>query len=297
MKNVDPKFREEISCIKYINKKGRSNSNIIFALLTLFFFITTSFQNVYSQNGKKIYQYAAKFICGESEGNGDVKGLYQSSVNIHNPEYFPVVIKYKVAVNLPHGKQGDISTFHDLELGPDGAVKFTCEDFRDIANASPQSTPFLTGFFVILSNRQLDVVTSISSSDSDGLALDLMEVTPKNISPPRLPDLIVSSFCVFDSRTAVATIKNIGGAPAPASVTRITLTPVNNGGIPTGPPVNVDLPIPALAPGASFGVSTPLPAGCFNPNCEVRAEADILNNVIESSEGNNKSPAPSACIG
>ena len=44
----------------------------------------------------------------------------------------------------------------------------------------------------------------------------------------------------------------------------------------------------ALAPGqTSLGIPVPIPAGCYNPDCDFRITVDVLNETIESDETNN----------
>jgi subtilase family serine protease len=55
------------------------------------------------------------------------------------------------------------------------------------------------------------------------------------------------------------------------------------------------LPVGGLGPGGSADLLFPIPAGCFDPDCEFRITVDVLNDVAESNEGNNM--ASGVCLG
>jgi subtilase family serine protease len=74
-------------------------------------------------------------------------------------------------------------------------------------------------------------------------------------------------------------VANQGSSPAPASTTHVDFA--NSGG--------VDMPTPALAPGASAIVTFAIPATCFNAvsQCSFTIVVDSANVVTESNETNN----------
>ena len=219
---------------------------------------------------------------------------------MHNPTYEHIPVRYKIAVALPGGQEGPISSFENIRIGPDGAVELVCKDvfaaLEDLVGGLPS---LVTGFLVLESPSNLDVASVVSSSDFNGtsVALEIYEVRER-IFNNELPDLIVQSLCLFGRDVAEATIKNIGDAAAPSSTTRILMTPVKDDFVtPNGPTVVVDLPTSGLsASGGEEQVEADIPASCYNPNCEVRAVADISNSVFESAEMNNVSGV-SVCIG
>lgn len=222
-----------------------------------------------------------------------IPGRYLTVVNIHNPSDQRVAFNWKVAVALPLQSAQAISSFAPLELTPDGAGDLTC---KQILEHSHQQVPFMTGFVVVESKTQLDVVPVYTATDPSGKSISI-EVKPTEariIPPHRLPDLIVGGKCnqsaIVTGATATAIIQNIGAAPAGASVTRFIFTP--SGG---GASTSADVPTPPLAAGGSANVSAPVPGTCFQPNCNIDVMADATNLVVESNETNNFDTA--MCVG
>jgi subtilase family serine protease len=74
-------------------------------------------------------------------------------------------------------------------------------------------------------------------------------------------------------------VANQGSSPAPASTTHVDFA--NSGG--------VDMPTPALAPGASAIVQFAIPATCIDASlkCSFTIVVDSTNAVTESNETNN----------
>jgi len=108
------------------------------------------------------FQYAAKFLCGLSDGREVVPGFYLTAINIHNPNEVIVRFRWKVAVALPIGQSGTITQLVDARLVADGAVEIDCEQLREIVTAArpPEDPPppFLKGFVVLEAECELDVV-------------------------------------------------------------------------------------------------------------------------------------------
>jgi CARDB protein len=245
----------------------------------------------------QLFQYASKFLCGTGDGLRTVPGRYLTAINIHNPADERVAFDWKVAVALPLQGAQVVSPFAPLELIPDGAGDLTC---KQILEQSHHPAPFMTGFVVIESKTELDVVAVYTATDPTGKSISI-EVKPtaaRLVPPPKFPDLIVGGNCQSATVTgsnatgfiATAIIQNVGAAPAGASVTRFIFTP--SGG---GASTSTDINTPSLAAGASVNVSAPVPATCFEPNCKVDVMADATNLVVESNENNNFDTA--TCIG
>jgi hypothetical protein len=102
------------------------------------------------------YQYAVKFLCtanipGTSQTSTAVlPGVYQTAVNIHNPNVQPVRLRKKLAT-----RNGQITPFVDGQLKPDEATSVDCSHVQSFG------VPFihgLEGFLVIESTLSLDVV-------------------------------------------------------------------------------------------------------------------------------------------
>ena len=101
------------------------------------------------------FQYAVKFICtanipGTSQTTDALlPGVYQSAVNIHNPQTIKVRIRKKIASPL------GISKYFDDGLEPDGVMRITCAQIRDFGITFIHG---FEGFLVIESTHSLDVV-------------------------------------------------------------------------------------------------------------------------------------------
>ncbi len=106
----------------------------------------------------------------------------------------------------------------------------------------------------------------------------------------KLPDLLPvpdanGSYCRRQDNTLFVRICNQGNGPAGPSTTTVEF----------GPHGTVDIPTPALAPGACTVVQAQIPAGCFDPDCEFRIIADSAGVITESDETNNT--VVDRCIG
>lgn len=100
------------------------------------------------------FQYAAKFICtanipGTSQTTDALlPGVYQTAVNIHNPQTKKIRIRKKIASPL------GISKYFDDGLEPDGVMRITCSQIRDFEMTFIHG---FEGFLVIESTHSLDV--------------------------------------------------------------------------------------------------------------------------------------------
>jgi len=124
--------------------------------------ILAHFQSQFAE--RRIFQYAAKFVCGKSPGKVVASGVYFTAVNVHNPTYTRVRFRVKIAVGLPELKPGPVSQFHDAELGPDEALEIDCPDIFKLARTDAR---FLKGFVVIESAVELDVVAVYTAAGRD----------------------------------------------------------------------------------------------------------------------------------
>ncbi len=237
---------------------------------------------------RAIVQYAAKFVCGKSAGSVVSPGVYFTAVNVHNPSDVAIRLRVKVAVALPGLKPGAVSKFMDAKLGPDEALEIDCPDIFKI---SEMRVDFLKGFVVIQCNTELDVVAVYTASGSTGQieSLHTERVPPRRVELG-LPDLIAvpdanGSFCKRKNSTLTVTVKNQGTSDAGLSTTEVDFLTFGK----------VAMPTPPVAAGASVDLSFPIPAGCFDPNCEFRITVDAKNEVNESNEGNNV--VKGACLG
>jgi hypothetical protein len=101
------------------------------------------------------FEYAVKFICtanipGTSQTtDAFVPGLYQTAVNIHNPQSKAVKFRKKIASPL------GISKYFDDILKPDEVKRITCAQIQEFGMTFIHG---FEGFLVIDSTFSLDVV-------------------------------------------------------------------------------------------------------------------------------------------
>jgi hypothetical protein len=101
------------------------------------------------------FQYAVKFICtanipGTSQTtDAFVPVIYQTAVNIHNPQ--TIAIKFRKKIASPLG----ISKYFDDVLKPDEVKRITCSQIQDFGITFIHG---FEGFLVIDSTLSLDVV-------------------------------------------------------------------------------------------------------------------------------------------
>jgi len=245
-----------------------------------------------------ILEYAVKFVCGRSPVAASAvlaPGQYFTAINVHNPGDRPVAFRKKFAAALPLERVGPISPFIDTRLGPDEAFEIDCADILR-AFRPPALGPLMKGFAVLQlfdSTAALDVVAVYTAAGSTGRVetMDVERVPARRRTvgpPPGLPDLVpVPDSCVRDSAgNLLVMVRNQGTALAGASITTVTFSP---GG-------TVSIPTPPIPPSGSVVLGPiPIPAACFNPDCEFRITADATGLVAESNEANNS--ATGRCLG
>lgn len=146
--------------------------------------------------------YAAKFVCVPMREDADVvRGMYATSVNIHNPNRVPVRFFKKAVIALPERStaRGPISQIHTEGLKPDEAMQVDCEDIRILFGDPAGGPAHIEGFVVIMVPQQpntpgglppLDVwgkytarnVDPAGANDQAGVeSIDIVEVHPKRI--------------------------------------------------------------------------------------------------------------------
>src|SRR5688572_11539693 len=110
-------------------------------------------------------EYAAKFVCGTNTAPGQgtslvSKGRFYTAVNIHNPMRRNR-FTYKIAI-ADQGKPGPMTGFHPvMDLSYDQALDIDCRLIRARVQQAGIPLPpaiFVTGFLVIQSREELDVV-------------------------------------------------------------------------------------------------------------------------------------------
>ena len=119
------------------------------------------------------FQYATKFLCtanipGTSQTTTALlPGVYQTAVNIHNPNRQTVDLRKKLAV-----ANGQVSGFINQKLEPDAATRVDCSD---ISGFGIHVIHGFEGFLVIESTRSLDVV-AVYTAGKKGAEVESMDV-------------------------------------------------------------------------------------------------------------------------
>jgi hypothetical protein len=140
--------------------------------------------------------YSCKFVCGTRTIElGVVRGIYETSCNVHNPQFVPVIFKKKAVIALPERTQprGPISPLRTEQLAPDQAFGVDCRDVRGLF--APVALPaFFEGFAVLYSPVELDVVgvytakqrigTNPDAAIYDATSIDVQPVTPIRVTVP-----------------------------------------------------------------------------------------------------------------
>lgn len=234
------------------------------------------------------FQYAAKFVCGRSDGRIVAPGSYFTAINVHNPAKNAVNLRKSFSVALPSEKPGPVSKPHSAPLGPGEALEIDCPD---ILERIGQKLLFYKGFAVIESETELNVVAVYTAAGATK-QIETMEV--ERVAGRRLtaacPDLIVESidkpqWDEANHRSVIrATIKNIGDATASPTTARVIDPSTSQ---PTGAPYNAIAATPALNPGQTVTVTFYLPYWVFNPDADLEVTADYKKDLPECNEGNN----------
>lgn len=112
------------------------------------------------------YQYAVKFVCTANIPNTSqtttavLPGVYQTAVNIHNPNPRVARLRMKLAV-----RTGQISSFVDSQLKPDEATSVDCSQVQRFGISFIHG---FEGFLVIESTLSLDVVAVYTAGPRGG---------------------------------------------------------------------------------------------------------------------------------
>jgi hypothetical protein len=121
-----------------------------------------------AQSGGR-YEYAVKFVCGTNAAAtlspAAAPGTYYTAINVHNPsnEAVPFVFKVALAVAGASGRHTPLTS--PFRIGADEATDVDCAQItRALDAASIPHGPFWTGFFVIQSTAEFDVVAVYTSA-------------------------------------------------------------------------------------------------------------------------------------
>jgi hypothetical protein len=158
--------------------------------------------------GRVIWNFAAKFVCGElapgrtEPGESPVKpGNYATEINIHNPHYLGRVDILKKVLLLvergePVGREPRTAQPRVVEpfaLGDDEATMDDCNRIWEMlypGTPPPTPMPLMIGYLVVLSPVNLDIVDlmTVQGSSVDiesiGISLDQEIVVGKRVLAP-----------------------------------------------------------------------------------------------------------------
>ena len=120
-----------------------------------------------AQSGGRL-EYAVKFVCGTNArplSPAAAAGTYFTAINIHNPSDAAVPLVHKVAL-AEAGRPGRPTAITSpFRLAYDEAVDIDCAQIaRLLAAGGIAHGPFFTGFYVIQSQTEFDVVAVYSAA-------------------------------------------------------------------------------------------------------------------------------------
>ena len=121
-------------------------------------------EKVKNKRGYK-YQYAVKIICtadipGTSQtSNGLLPGVYETSVNVYNPNDETIKTRKKLAT------QGLASEFKDSAIKACSVERFVCSNIQDFGITFIHG---FEGFLIIESMKSLDVTAVYTAGSRDG---------------------------------------------------------------------------------------------------------------------------------
>ena len=165
-------------------------------------------QEQIAANGKYLWSYAAKFVCGQqaplnqgAAGEPVVKpGNYATDINIHNPNYRAAPLRKKFLVMVENGQaiaaepqSTEPRRIITMTLGADMATMDDCNTLWKYIYPTgiPGGRPLTVGYLVILSPLDLDVdvvYTAAAPGDvfvaQQSLSIDVERVTGKRIFVP-----------------------------------------------------------------------------------------------------------------
>jgi hypothetical protein len=131
--------------------------------------------------------YAAKIVCGASDGKVVAPGEYWTAVNVHNPSTKAVALKKRIVVALPGEKPGPISELFDAKLDPDQALEIDRDDIFNHAKKL-EVGKFIKGFVVVYCKSELDVVAVYTVMGKGGIVSFHTERVPMRKISTELPD-------------------------------------------------------------------------------------------------------------
>ena len=163
------------------------------------------------------WNYSAKFVCGVQpigqpgalRGEPPVKpGNYATSINIHNYNYKPFVIRKKFIVLVentnvigrepPFGQPQGPRQITYADIGPDFAMMEDCNSIYMTVNQTttlPATMPLMEGYVVVISPLDLDidtvftaevpgVINPVGTGEPNGISIDVERIPGKRVFVP-----------------------------------------------------------------------------------------------------------------
>jgi hypothetical protein len=113
--------------------------------------LSTASADARAQPTAQALSYAVKFACGTLGTDAEsVRGVYVTSIQVHNPHHFAVQFRKKAVLAFPDrsANRGQFASFLDDSLGPDEAFAIDCDDVRALLGDADDPT-HITGFVVL----------------------------------------------------------------------------------------------------------------------------------------------------
>jgi hypothetical protein len=240
------------------------------------------------------YQYAVKFLCGYYEyilEKGEVlvaTGMYATAINVHNPaptgtetEVFEKIV---VTYRNDGGTGPNPSEFPekpDWVLRGDEVFEIGCEDVWHNLDIGGGGGNFVTGFVVIESSKELDVVAVYTTGDKEGfiqtMTLERVPSRKPEVTSTALPDLVPYGGVSCTDGKLRFQVNNLGTANAAASTAKVTITS-------DARPKSMVFQIPPVVPHTPSPLM--MPQICTG-SCEFTLTVDDGNVVAEMDETNN----------
>ena len=127
------------------------------------------------------FQYAVKFICtanilGTSQTtDAFVPGLYQTVVNIHNPQNDSIKVRKKIASPV------EISPYFEIIMKPDAVERITCAQLGEFGVHLIHG---FEGFLIIESTHSLDAVavyTAAGNKEAQVTSMDVEQIKERKL--------------------------------------------------------------------------------------------------------------------
>ena len=133
-----------------------------------------------------VNQYAAKFVCGKTDGPLAAAGNYFTIINVHNPSTITspkgtVRIWKKFALGEKDEHVGRISPYCETSLEGDEVMGIDCPNIYKHLGL-PEGT-FIEGFAVIQANKELDIVSVYTAGQDHIEAFHTERVPFRKVQP------------------------------------------------------------------------------------------------------------------